>query len=74
MKVELTECSETSAHKIQKPWIHPNQEYNDFIFFIGLCYVYWEMLKMKNLVYFMSFVDVYVYDELVLINIIKILC
>jgi len=28
MKMELTECSETSAHKVQMPENHPKKEYN----------------------------------------------
>jgi hypothetical protein len=29
MNMELTECSETSVHKIQTPGNHPDKEYNE---------------------------------------------
>ena len=40
MTMEQTECSETSAHKIQTPGNHPNKEYNDFYLLYMLWYVY----------------------------------
>jgi hypothetical protein len=48
MKMELAGCSETSAHKIRAQGNRPNKEYNDFYLLYMLCYVYWEMFKMKT--------------------------
>jgi hypothetical protein len=43
MKMELTECSETSAHKIQTPGNHPKEriQYNK----CNMLYVYIEIFK-----------------------------
>ena len=48
MKMELIECSETSAHKIQTPGNHPNKECNDFILFIGCATYIEKCLKRKT--------------------------
>jgi hypothetical protein len=61
MKMETTECSQTSAHKIQTLGNHPKDEYNihntakfwnqeyfkRFLYFIFITFVYWHVVILR---------------------------